>query len=168
MRYLKEIMEVHVLREEGYGSVPDLEDSELADPGEIMRIIALEQWGPILELPVRMAGSYIRPTVDERGNLDWGAFGTVDFHTMYPFDRRLLRRDELREDLRSTMITFDMIKERLPVEARIKVIKHIQSGRDVDDLDNMDMWFMAKRYLQARRIRKEIRCCGARCWPKTG
>ena len=157
MRYLKEIMEVHVLREEGYGSVPDLEDSELADPGEIMRIIALEQWGPILELPVRMAGSYIRPTVDERGNLDWGAFGTVDFDNMFPFNKSRYIVDQLKEELRNVLIAFDVLKDHLSVDDRLEVIRHVDMGKDIDLIENWDKWFLAKRYLQAKRIRRQIR-----------
>ena len=157
MRYLKEIMEVHVLREEGYGSVPDLEDSELADPGEIMRIIALEQWGPILELPVRMAGSFIRPTVDERGNLDWGAFGTVDFDNMFPFNKSRYIVDQLKEELRNVLIAFDVLKDHLSVDDRLEVIRHVDMGKDIDLIENWDKWFLAKRYLQAKRIRRQIR-----------
>ena len=157
MRYLKEIMEVQVLREEGYGSVPDLEDNELADPGELMRIIALEQWGPILELPVRMAGSFIRPTVDERGNLDWGAFGTVDFDNMFPFNKSRYIVDQLKEELRNVLIAFDVLKDHLSVDDRLEVIRHVDMGKDIDLIENWDKWFLAKRYLQAKRIRRQIR-----------
>ena len=61
-----------------YGSVPGLDDSELADPDELERQVLRQEFGPVLALPVKGNGSSIRPVVDEAGGVDWGAFGTVD------------------------------------------------------------------------------------------
>ena len=156
MKYKGARVQVEVLRETGYGSVPDMDDSELAGPGELMRIIALEQWGSILELPVEPVKSHIRPTIDERGNLDWGAFGTVDFDRMFPFDKSRYVLDLLREELRIVLIAFDVLKERLSVDERLEVIRHVDMDKDIDLLENWDQWFLAKRYLQAKGIRRQI------------
>ena len=140
-----------------YGSVAGLDDDELANPDELLQQIILDEWGPILDLPAPQPRNPIRPTVDQSGNLDWGAFGTIDFHRLYKFDKSRQKADELQEELRNSLIMFDMVKERVPVEARGKVIEYAQSGRDIDDLDDLNMWSMARWCLRARRIREEIR-----------
>jgi hypothetical protein len=72
------------IRPRPYGSVQDLDDDELADPDELERQVYLEEFGPILALPVRGRKSQFRPSVDETGVVDWGAFGTVDFERTMP------------------------------------------------------------------------------------
>jgi len=129
----------------------------LADPDELLQQVMLDEWRPILDLPAPQPRNPIRPTVDESGNLDWGAFGTIDFYRLYKFDKSQQKADELQEELRNSLIMFDMVKERVPVEARAKVIEYAQSDRDIDDLDDLNMWSMAKWFLRARRIRQEIR-----------
>ena len=64
-----------VQRDNRYGSVPGLDDAELADPLELEREIMLEEWGPVLALPVKGGRNWIGPAVDESGGVDWGAFG---------------------------------------------------------------------------------------------
>ena len=157
MEYKKGRIQVQILKERGYGSVPDMDDDELADPAELMRIITLEQWGPILALPVKPAKSHIRPTVDERGNFDWGAFGSVDFDKMFPFDKKRYMVELLREDLHNVLIAFDVLKEHLSVDQRLEVIRHVDMGKDIDLIENWDKWFLARRYLQAKGIRRQIR-----------
>ncbi len=156
MKHKKGRIQVQVLRDTGYGSVPDLDDSELAEPGEIMRIIALEQWGEILSLPVKPTKNFIRPTIDERGNLDWGAFGTVDFNRMFPFNKNRFIVDELEGELRNVLIAFDVLKERLTVDERLEVVRYVDMGKEVDLIENWDQWFLARRYLQAKGIRRQI------------
>ena len=62
-----------------YGSMPGPDDSELADPVELERQIYQQEFGPVLELPIKSKGSWIRPVVEESGYVDFGAFGKVDF-----------------------------------------------------------------------------------------
>ena len=50
-----------------YGSVPGLEDDELADPQELEQMIFRQDWGPILDLPCRFHTG-IRPVIDECGH----------------------------------------------------------------------------------------------------
>ena len=74
-------------RENKYGSVPGLDDEELADPDELERQVFLEAFAPVLMLP-RPRSSGCRPDIDEHFGVDWGAFGTVDFDRFRPsFDR---------------------------------------------------------------------------------
>ncbi len=42
---------IKVLRPSKYGSVPGLDDEELADPEELERMVEWELWGPVLALP---------------------------------------------------------------------------------------------------------------------
>ena len=59
---------VKVERDTGYGSVPGLDDDELADAAELERWVMIQEWGPILALPVQRGRWDIRPTVDEDGD----------------------------------------------------------------------------------------------------
>ena len=54
-------------RRNRYGSVPGLDDEELASPEELERQVFMEEWWPVLRLPVRHRKSPIRPTIDEDG-----------------------------------------------------------------------------------------------------
>jgi hypothetical protein len=84
-------------RKNRYGSVPGLDDEELADPWELERQVFLQEFGPVLALPVRGKRNWIHAAVDENGGLDWGAFGTVDFsRTMPEFDKARYKADKLR------------------------------------------------------------------------
>jgi len=148
---------LRIERDDGYGSVPGLDDDELANPDELLKQVMLYEWQPILDLPAPEPRNLIRPTVDEFGNLDRGAFDSVDFHRLYKFDKSRYKADKLQEELRDALIMFDMVKERVPVEARTRVIEYAQSGRDIDDIDDFKMWSMARWFLRTRRIREEIR-----------
>lgn len=77
-----------VERPDRYGSVPGLDDSELAEPDELEKQVFMEQWSPILALPVKGRVNSIQPVIDESDGIDWGAFGTVDFDRYRPeFDK---------------------------------------------------------------------------------
>lgn len=158
---------VEVERGSRYGSVPGLDDEELADPEELERQVMLDEWGPILSLPVKRHDNWIRPTVDEDGTLNWAAFGTVDFLRLYPFDKRRYAirkaREELREDLRNAAITLSIVQERLSGEARAQAIDQAESeGFDFDDMACEDMRAVARCYLRAKRLRQELRAIEGR------
>ena len=70
---------VQVRRENRYGGVPDLDDEELADPEELEKQALAEEWGPVLALPSKGGRGRAQQAVDESGEVDWGAFATVDF-----------------------------------------------------------------------------------------
>ena len=149
---------VRVERSSGYGSVPGLEDEELADPAELERQIMLAEWGPILTLPVRSVRGGFRPALDEFGHLA-GAFGTMDFERLHGrFDKARYKADKLREELRRKLITLSVISERLPGNAKHLVLKFLDMGIiDFDHIVNEDMQAIARRHLQAKRLQEEIR-----------
>ena len=104
---------IQVERQSGYGSVPGLDDSELADPVELERQVFVQEWGPVLALPVMGSRSGFHPGRDELGRLDWGAYGTVDFERLYgSFDKARYKADKLREELSSTFAIFEHFRRR--------------------------------------------------------
>ena len=147
------------LRNKGYGSIEGLDDSELADPRELERQVFLQEWGPILALPIRHRKSAVQPAIDEDGSVDWGAFGTVDFERYSGgFDKTRYKADQLREQLRDVLITLDMVKERLPGRAKYLVLKYVNMGvLDFDHIANEDALAFVKLWRRAERIRAEIR-----------
>ena len=147
-----------VQRGSRYGSVPGLDDAELADPVELEREVMLEEWGPVLALPVKGRKSWIRPAVDEFGGVDWGAFGTVDFsRTMPEFDKIRYKKDKLKEQLKDLMIRIGIVKERLPGKAKYMIVKHLKMGIiGLEDIVDSDMLILARLYLRIQRLREEI------------
>jgi len=147
---------LHQGKRNRYGSVPGLDDEELADPWELERQVMLEQWGPVLMLPVRGRQDGFRPELDECG-VDWGAFATVDFErTMPEFDKARYKADRLREKLKDVVIMFETVSERLP-RAKWRVLKYLRMGLiDEEQLASEDMralWQLARR---VQRLREEI------------
>ena len=58
-----EVPESVLLRRElvnKYGSVPGLDDSELADPDELERQVFVQEFGPLLALPVPVSYTHLR------------------------------------------------------------------------------------------------------------
>jgi hypothetical protein len=141
-----------------YGSVPGLDDAELADPDELEREVYQEEWGPVLALPVKGRSSWIRPVVDEAGGVDFGAFGTVDFQKLMPeFDKARYKADKLREQLKDLTIRMAIVKERLPGKAKYMVLKHLKMGViELEHIGNDDMLCLARLYLRARKLRDEL------------
>lgn len=148
-----------VQRSNRYGSVPYLEDSELADPDELEQQVIRQEWEPILLLPVqgRMNGFY--PGLDESGSVDWGAFGTVDFDRhKQEFDKARYKADKLREQLKDVMIMISIVGQRLPRPARYLVLKYLRMGIiQMDHIVNADMLSLARMYLRARDLHGQIR-----------
>ena len=141
-----------------YGHVVGLDDEELADPAELERQVFFEEFAPILALPVAHRHDGIRPTMDESGGVDWGAFGTVDFERLYGgFDKTRYKVDKLKAELRRVFIIFSIVKERLPGRAKYLVLKYLRMGViGLEHIEHWDMWLLARRYLQIRAIRDEL------------
>ncbi len=141
-----------------YGSVPGLDDSELADPDELERQVLWQEFGPVLALPVKASKSGLRPEVDESGNLDWGAFGTVDFDRYSgSFDKARYKADKTREQLDDLRIRFSMVSDRLKAEAKYLVLKYLRMNIiALEHIVNEDMRALARLYLRAMRLQKEI------------
>jgi len=138
-----------VERRNKYGRVPGLDDEELASPEELERQVFLEEWGPVLMLPVRGRKSPIQPSIDEY-------FG-VDFERSMPeFDKARYKADRLREELRDVIIMMQTISGRLP-KARYQVLKLVGMGViGLEHIESLDMYKLARRYLRARWLEREI------------
>jgi hypothetical protein len=145
------------VRKNRYGSVAGLDDSELANPDELERMIYREELAPILALPTQGNRWSKRPGVDEGGSLDWGAFGTVDFERMYPFNTILYKADKLREQLKNVLIMFSIVNERLKTRAKYTVLKYLKMGiLELESIIDSDMCALARLYLRIRRLRQDI------------
>ena len=140
-----------------YGSVAGLDDSELANPDELERMVYREELAPILALPIQGNRCSLRPAIDEDGIVSWGAFGTVDFERMYPFNKVLYKADKLREQLKNVLIMFSIVNERLKPRAKYMVLKYLKMGIiELEHMVNNDMRALGRLYLRIRRLRKEI------------
>jgi len=150
---------VHVERQTGYGRVPGLEDEELAEPEELERQVMLAEWGPILALPVRSSRRGFRPTADESGNLDGGAFGTVDFLRDRPaFDKARYKADKLEEELRNAVIMVGIVAARLPAGVVSRIQQQLRDPAvGSDSFADGDEHGFARWYLRAKRLRTLIR-----------
>ena len=140
-----------------YGSVPGLDDEELATPEELERQVMLDEWGPVLALPVRGSKGF-RPDFADNGGVEFNAFATVDFaRTMPEFDKVRYKADKLCEERDNVLMMFEMVSRRLP-KAKHKVLKYLRMG--VIELEHMateDMLALAKLYLRTMRLQREIR-----------
>ena len=148
---------VRPVKKNEFGSVPDLDDEELADPRELERVYLRQMFGPILALPVRKTQGGPRPEFDGDG-LTVGPFATVDFDRIQPgFDKAQYKADKLREERRDVLIRFSVIRERRQHKDVSLVLKRLRDGSiEVDDIADFDMWWLAKFYLRAERLRKQI------------
>ena len=142
-----------------YGSVPGLPDEELASPAELERQVYLKEFGPALALPVRGRKWDIRPSTDEDGQVDWGAFGTVDFWRYSGgFDKAGYKEHKLREELRNIRIDASIVKDRVSPTKRRLVLGYLQRGIiELEHIVDEDLLILAKLYLRARRIQREIK-----------
>jgi hypothetical protein len=125
---------------------------------QLERLAFMMDWGPIMELPVRSNRGRLRPAIDENGQLDWGAFGTVDFERLRePFDVARFKADRLQEEVRDNRIMLEINAERLSAEARNRILELGRKGMlNLDSIKDCDEWFFARRYLLIRRLRNEI------------
>jgi len=130
-----------------------------ATPEQLERLAFMMDWGPIMELPIRNHRGQIRPAIDEQGQLDWGAFGTVDFERLRgPFDGARYKADILQAELRHNVLMLEALAGRVPVEAQLRILELGRTGvPDLDQIDDSDEWLFARRYLRIKRLRNEIR-----------
>jgi hypothetical protein len=150
---------LHIQRPSRYGSVPGLEDHELADPAELERCIFLRDFAAVLTLPVRRRGRWVSATPDEHGRLDFGAFGTIDFERLVgPFDKARYKADRLQEELENVLLTLDVLRERLPPEECVLVLSQVHRGETdwIEIANPDDKHQFAQRYLRMLRLRREI------------
>ena len=140
------------------GTVPDLDDEELADPDELEQQVLKEEYGPILLLPIKAKRSWLQPAVDENGGLDYGAFGTVDFlRTVPEFNASRYKEDKLKEKLSDVLILFSIVSERIKGKAKYLVLKYLRMGIiDLEHIVDDDMLALGRLYLRVRRMQKEM------------
>jgi hypothetical protein len=150
-------LEANKSKSSPYGSIPDLPDEELADPEELERQVFVQEWGPILSLPVRGA-PVIRPDIDENGQPDWGAFATVDFERMSPkFDKARYKIDRLREQLRDLRILISTLRYHVRDPDKYMVLRYALRGViDVEHILDEDLHGLVKLYRKAARLYGEI------------
>lgn len=141
-----------------YGSVPGLENSELADPAELERQVFKQEFGPVLTLPVTSRKGSIRPTIDQEDHLDWGAFGTIDFERYSSgFDKLRYKADKLREQRKDVLIIFSIVNERVYSLAKYWILKYLNIGMiELKHIVNSDMLALARLFLRAERLRQQI------------
>jgi hypothetical protein len=146
-----------VERKNRYGSLPDLEDEELADPEELERLAVAEEWAPVLALPVKSRRGWVRPVADE-SSVDFDAFASVDFQRTVPeLDKARYKADRLQEKLGDLLIMVGIVKERLPGRAKRLVLKYLKLGIiELDHIANEDMRALAMLWLRAKRLQAEI------------
>ena len=145
-------------RKNRFGSVPGLDDSELADPDELERQVLRQEFGPVLTLPVMGNKCSMRPNIDQDGSIDWGAFGTVDFDRHSSgLDKARYKSDKVREQFKDLLIMLSIVNERIETRAKYLVLKYLRMGIiELEHIVNNDMLALARLYLRARRMRKEI------------
>jgi len=140
-----------------YGGVEGLDDSELANPDELERQVYREELAPILALPIQGNRCSKRVAIDEDGSLNWGAFGTVDFEKMYPFNKVIYKADKLREQLKDLVIVFGIVNERIKSGTKYLVLKCLKMGIiELEHIVDSDMRALGRLYLRIRRTRKQI------------
>jgi hypothetical protein len=141
-----------------YGSVPGLADSELADPDELERQVFVQEFGPVLVLPVRANRGLLRPSVNEEGVVDWGAFGTVDFDRhIGGFDKARYKADQVRGQLRGVLILFSVVSDRMGNSGKYLVLKYLRMGViGLEHIVSEDMAALSRLYLRIRRLRQEM------------
>ena len=145
------------IRNRGYGSVEGLPDEELLTPDELERMVFNQEFSTIMTLPARKSKGVIRTDVDEDGGIGWGAFGTVDFDRYRShFDNARYRAEKLSERIKDRFIILEMVRERIPGMAKNLVIKYLDMGIiELEHIADMDMYSLAKLYLQIQRLQKE-------------
>ena len=144
-------------RSSRYGSVSDLDDEELIDPAEIDRVFLREAFAPILALPVKGKKGGIKPTVDEDGSIDWGAFGTVDFDKYVEFDKLRYKADKLKEELQNEIFMMEMISGHIKGKEKYAIIERVYKGTlDLGEIADLETYCLAQRYLRAKRMQREI------------
>lgn len=140
-----------------YGSIADLDDEDLIEPAEVERVYLREVFAPVLALPVKTKKGWINPDIDEDGTIECGAFATVDFDRYTEFDKARYKADKLREELFHERLMVELISSRIEPTARYKVMNYVFADiLDVDDIEDVNMYCLAKRCLRMRRLQREI------------
>ena len=144
-------------RPDRYGSVPGLDDGELANPDEIERYVLRVELEPLFLLPEPKSRWY-SPAWDTRAD-DSNAFASVDFDRLRPeFDKARYKAEKLKEKVRDVLIIYAILNERITKMVKYKLLKLVGIGRiEADQIKDWDMWQLAKCYMRILRLCEEIR-----------
>ena len=145
-------------RKNKYGSIPGLDDEELADPDEIERQVILEELGALMMVPVKSRQCWITPVNDESLGIYWGPFESADFLSGQPdVDKCRYKAQKLEEELKDLLLLMEISKAHVAGNAKYAVLRYLEQGViDIDHIENMDMLILARQYLRARRLQKQI------------
>ncbi|MDD5134576.1 MAG: hypothetical protein PHP01_04095 [Phycisphaerae bacterium] len=144
-------------RSSRYGSIAELDDEDLIEPAEVERIYLKTEFAPILALPVKTRKGWIRPSIDEDGTIEIGAFGTVDFDRHVQFDKALYKAEKLKEEVFNERLMIELVSSHIKTIAKYEVVKNVLRGiLDVDDIVDDEMYCLARRCLRMRRLLREI------------
>jgi hypothetical protein len=145
-------------RPDRYGSVPGLDDSELANPDEIERCVLRAELEPVLLLPTRKSKGY-SPVWDTHSDVSFNAFASMDFDRLRPeFNKARYKADKLDEQRRDVLMIFAMLNERVTKKVKYTLLKLVRIGRiEADQIKDWDMWQLARYYLRAYKLGQEVR-----------
>lgn len=150
---------LRIERPDRYGKVRGLPDEELADPDEIERQVIRAELEPVLLLPVKSKKSGHCSAWNYSEDVGFDAFGTVDFERSWPeVDKARYKADKLQEQFKDLVIRMSILSEHISGYTKYKVLKLVSKGIiDIDDISNWDMWQLARFYLRALWLRKQIK-----------
>ena len=138
-----------------YGQVVDLDDTELADPAELERVLMWQFWEPILALRPTRSGAHA-----ELGSClhpDWSAIGMIDCERVTPRVERACQRADRRADLGRVLQRIETLNEQLPGNAKYLVLKFVRMGViGTDHIVDTRMRTLVRLYFKARWLRAEI------------
>ena len=148
----------HEEQENPYGSVPGLDDSELADPDELERRIERDEFAAILSLSDRHDQTRLSSWQWGARDTDSGAFGTVDFERQCPpKGRHGAQAFAIRMRLKDIGIKMSIIRERLPQRAARLILGYLRQGViHLDHIVDADMLALARYTLEAQRLRRQL------------
>jgi hypothetical protein len=146
----------------------EMAEDEYADLEEIERVVLREMFEPVLMLPEVKEKNSFRRDMDERGGMDFGAFGTVDFERVKPvFDKARYKVEKLKEEIANTRILFDITFKKITAKAKYKVLKYVGRGIiDVDDIVPVDLWLCGRMYLRMLHLSRQIRELREKSWER--
>jgi len=146
---------IRVRRQRGYGSIPDLDDEAPVDVAELERLIAWQQYGPILALPDRY-GRGARLVLSAQGEIDWDR--------MRPAGGRRVRRaspdrqgTQQRAELAHVLGLIGLLNQRVPGTAKYLVLKYVRMGvLELEHVTSHDLRQLVKLEAKARQLRAEL------------
>lgn len=152
---------VKVQRQRGYGSIPDLDDEAPADINELQRMVAWQQYEPLLILPGRHRRGYI--ALDTSGEVDWDAIGPAGRRRQPERRDRSERTEQLRTELIHVLSLIATASERVPGNAKYLVLKHVRMGiLHADHVTDASLREVIRLQARAERLRQELATAASR------